>query len=72
VTEAIRHLIEDDRFPHAPRLDPLRSALAKFEAQKATPPERPETDHPLLNPASWARHRWKSQNAFVCSIVHQQ
>jgi hypothetical protein len=27
VTAAIRRAIEDDRFPHAPRLDPLRAAL---------------------------------------------
>jgi hypothetical protein len=31
VTAAIRRAIEDDRFPCAPRLDPLRSALAKFD-----------------------------------------
>ena len=29
VTAAIRRAIEDDRFPHAPRLDPLRAALGK-------------------------------------------
>jgi hypothetical protein len=27
VTAAIRRAIEDDRFPRAPRLDPLRAAL---------------------------------------------
>jgi hypothetical protein len=32
VIAAIRRAIEDDRFPHAPRLDPLRVALRKFEA----------------------------------------
>ena len=32
VTAAIRRAIEDDRFPHAARLDPLRAALGKFEA----------------------------------------
>ena len=32
VTAAIRRAIEDDKFPHAPRLDPLRAALAKLEA----------------------------------------
>jgi hypothetical protein len=31
VAAAIRRAIEDDRFPHAPRLDPLRAALAKLE-----------------------------------------
>ena len=32
VTALVRRAIEDDRFPHAPRLDPLRAALGKFEA----------------------------------------
>jgi hypothetical protein len=32
VTAALRRVIEDDRFPHAPRLDPLRAALGKLEA----------------------------------------
>jgi hypothetical protein len=31
VTAAIRRAIEDDRYPHAPRLDPLRAALARLE-----------------------------------------
>jgi hypothetical protein len=30
--------IEDDRFPHAPRLDPLRAALGKFEAAAQSQP----------------------------------
>jgi hypothetical protein len=38
VTAAIRGVIEDDRYPHAPRLDPLRAALGKFDAEtKPTP-----------------------------------
>ena len=38
MTAAIRRTIEDDRFPHAPRLDPLRAALGKFDAApEATP-----------------------------------
>jgi hypothetical protein len=47
VTAAIRRTIEDDRFPHAPRLDPLKAALGKFEAapepsapSKAPPPAK--------------------------------
>jgi hypothetical protein len=47
VTAAIRRAIEDDRYPHAPRLDPLRAALGKFEAipeptplPKAPPPAK--------------------------------
>jgi hypothetical protein len=31
VAAAIRRAIETDRFPHVPRLDPLRSALVKLE-----------------------------------------
>jgi hypothetical protein len=40
VTTAIRRLVDEDRFPHAPRLDPLRSGLAKLDpptAPKLTP-----------------------------------
>jgi hypothetical protein len=53
VAAAIRRLIDEDKFPHAPRLDPLRSALAKLEAdknakaqpsnQKRRPPGAPRT-----------------------------
>jgi hypothetical protein len=32
VAATVRRAIEDDRFPHAPRLDPLRAALGKMEA----------------------------------------
>jgi hypothetical protein len=35
VTAAIRRPIEGDRYPHAPRLDPLRAALARLEAASA-------------------------------------
>jgi hypothetical protein len=35
VTAAIRGLIEGDRYPHAPRLDPLRAALARLDAASA-------------------------------------
>lgn len=35
---AIRRLIEGDRYPRAPRLDPLRAALARLEAAAATEP----------------------------------
>jgi transposase-like protein len=30
--------IEDDKYPHAPRLDPLRAALARFDAALALEP----------------------------------
>ncbi|MGA8445532.1 MAG: hypothetical protein WB766_10095 [Roseiarcus sp.] len=37
---AIRRIIETDRYPRAPRLDPLRAALARLEAA-ATPEPTP-------------------------------
>jgi hypothetical protein len=47
VTAATRLAIEGDRYPHAPRLDPLRAALARFDAAskpiphpKAPPPAK--------------------------------
>jgi hypothetical protein len=47
VTKALRRAIEDDKFPHAPRLDPLRAALARFQAAKPTPePEAPPAAKP--------------------------
>jgi hypothetical protein len=39
VTAAIRRLIEDDKFTHAPRLDPLRAALARLEAASNPAPD---------------------------------
>jgi hypothetical protein len=53
VTAAIRRAIEDDRFPRAPRLDPLRSALAKLEP--ATAPKPPP--HPKAPPPAKADKR---------------
>jgi hypothetical protein len=41
VTAAIRDVIEGDRYPHAPRLDPLRAALARFDAASKPTPEAP-------------------------------
>jgi hypothetical protein len=47
VTAAIWRAIEGDRYPHAPHLDPLRAALARFDAAtkpnlypKAPPPAK--------------------------------
>jgi hypothetical protein len=34
VAAAIQRAIEDDKCPHAPRLDPLRAGLARLEAAK--------------------------------------
>jgi hypothetical protein len=41
VTAAIRRAIEDDKYPHAPRLVPLLTALWKFEAATAPKPISP-------------------------------
>jgi hypothetical protein len=41
VTAAIRRAIETDGFPRAPRLDPVRSALAKLDPATTPPPDRP-------------------------------
>jgi hypothetical protein len=38
VTAAIRRVIEGDRFPHAPRLDTLRAALARLDAAEGEEP----------------------------------
>jgi hypothetical protein len=40
VTALIRRAIEEDRFPRAPPLDPLRSALAKLERKPRPPVQR--------------------------------
>ncbi|HEY1864295.1 MAG TPA: hypothetical protein VGG77_11555 [Roseiarcus sp.] len=45
VAAAIRRLVAEDKFPLAPRLDPLRSALAKLEP-KAPPPATSPTKPP--------------------------
>ncbi len=41
VTGAIRRLINEDRFPRAPRLEPLRSALAKLDPLQRAPEPQP-------------------------------
>jgi hypothetical protein len=40
VSAAIRRAIEDDKFPHAPRLDPLRAALAGSKRPHSQPRRR--------------------------------
>ena len=45
VTAAIRDVIESDRYPRAPRLDPLRAALARLEAA-AEPSSDPKAPPP--------------------------
>ena len=38
VTKVVRRAIDADRFPHAPRLAPLRSALAKLDPASTPKP----------------------------------
>jgi hypothetical protein len=47
VTAAIRRAIEDDKFPHAPRLDPLRAALARLDAAAREPAAQPKASPPV-------------------------
>jgi hypothetical protein len=62
VAAAIRRLIEDDKYPHAPRLDPLRAALARLDAAttpaKATLAAKVDpTPHPKAAPPAKADKR---------------
>jgi hypothetical protein len=53
VAAAIRGVIEGDRYPHAPRLDPLRAALARLDA--ASKPTRPPKAAPRAKADKRAR-----------------
>jgi hypothetical protein len=47
----LHHAIDDDPFPHAPRLDPLKTILAKLE-----PPAPKPEPLPPLRPGMGPRH----------------
>jgi hypothetical protein len=64
VTAAVRRAIEEDRFPRAPRLDPLRSALTKLEPASAPEP----TPHPKAPPPAKADKRARSAKATETKI----
>jgi hypothetical protein len=55
VTAAIRRTIETDRFPRAPRLDPLRSALTKLEPATAVRRDLASNGAPRSKKASSSR-----------------
>ena len=60
VAAVIRAYIEGDKFPHAPRLDPLRAALARLEAatEKSSPNDlRSFSAHPKAPPSAKADKR---------------
>ena len=58
VAATVRRAIEDDKFPHAPRLDPLRAALGKFDAAAPEP-----TPHPNAPPLAKADKGARSAKA---------
>ena len=41
LTRLLKRALDDDRFPLAPRLDPLRAILAQFKPPKPAPPLGP-------------------------------
>ena len=63
VTAEIRRAIEDDRFPHAPRLDPLRAALGKFNAASNSAHAPNATPQPKAPPAAKADKRARRGHA---------
>jgi hypothetical protein len=52
VTAAIRGVIKGDRYPHAPRLDPLRAALARFDAAAGGDRKGKSSSDSKLDPTS--------------------
>ena len=56
VTAALRRLVEDDRFPHAPRLDPLKAALGKLDAAAPEPTPPPKARQPKPTSGCGDRH----------------
>ena len=58
VVAALRKLIDDDKFPHSPRLKPLKSALAKLDPKplrKPTPAPPAPGDGPRYGKSGWAK-----------------
>jgi hypothetical protein len=52
----LRRKLDDERFPFAPRLDPLKSILAKLEPPAPQPEPLPPL-RPGLAPSEGRRHR---------------
>lgn len=46
LTAAVRRTIREDKFPNAPRLAPLKSALAKLDPGSVRTPTRPKPPLP--------------------------
>jgi hypothetical protein len=63
VAAAIRGVIEGDRYPHAPRLDPLRAALARFDAASNSAHGPNPAPHPKAPPPAKADKGARSAKA---------
>jgi hypothetical protein len=63
VTAAIRRAIADDKYPHAPRLDPLRAALARFDAASNSAHGRNPAPRPKAPPRAKADKGARSAKA---------
>jgi hypothetical protein len=63
VTAAVRTAIETDRFPRAPRLDPLRSALTKLQPATAQPIPHPKAPPAKADKSDRGGKRPKRQKA---------
>ncbi len=64
VTAAIRRAVQDDKFPRAPRLDPLRSGLAKLDparGDRATAAAEDAAASPRQKAAILSRFRLANQ-----------
>jgi len=53
----VRQTIDGDRFPFAPRLQPLKSALAKLSPPEPSPPPYPPVVNKYPTPASRPKRR---------------
>ena len=63
VAAALRRLIDEDKFPFAPRLKPLKSPLAKLDPKPVKPrtelPPPPQPgDRPRYGPPAKKSRRW--------------
>lgn len=55
----LRHAIDDDPFPHAPRLDPLKAILAKLEPPAPQPAPLPPLKSGMTPRRGISRGRWR-------------
>ena len=67
ITALIRRAVEEDHFPNAPRLDPLRSALARLDPASAEShvarPLTPESAKPGIRKSAATASRGRAQSS---------